>query len=200
MIFPLADYELITASTNLLLALAIGIAFGVVLEQGGLGDARKLIGQFTLTDLSVFKVMFSSIVTASFGLFFCERLGWLNSELIQFADTHLLPQIVGGFLLGVGFAMAGYCPGTTLVGVASGKRDALAALAGLVLGSWLFVVGYEWLAEFYLGNPIVQDKLYQLTALSHAGWVFLLGIAAVIGFAFAERIEQKQQSLEAKYA
>ena len=54
-------------------AVLIGIAFGFALERAGLGSARKLTGQFYGTDFTVFKVMFSAILTAM--LFAARTLG-----------------------------------------------------------------------------------------------------------------------------
>ncbi|HEY3885927.1 MAG TPA: hypothetical protein VGL62_12000 [Vicinamibacterales bacterium] len=59
--------------TPLLAPFVIGIAFGAALEQAGFGNARKLAAQFYFTDLTVFKVMFSAILTAMPGVF------WLRS-------------------------------------------------------------------------------------------------------------------------
>ena len=73
--------------SDLLLALAIGVAFGAALEQAGLGSAKKLTGQFYLTDLTVFKVLFSAIVTAMLGLFWLARLGWIDLASIAMPDA-----------------------------------------------------------------------------------------------------------------
>ena len=64
---PLYPYEMISQMANLLLGLAIGVGFGFVLESSGLGNARKLVGQFLLKDMAVFKVMFTAIITAMLG-------------------------------------------------------------------------------------------------------------------------------------
>src|SRR5439155_21312236 len=56
MIAPFFDYGYLGAQAALVAALVIGIAFGWCLESAGMGSARKLAGQFYLTDLTVFKV------------------------------------------------------------------------------------------------------------------------------------------------
>jgi uncharacterized protein len=48
-------------------------------------------------------------------------------------------------VFGVGFALSGYCPGTCVVGAGEGRRDALAALAGGIVGALLFTVLYRWI-------------------------------------------------------
>ena len=75
---PLAETGALGATGSLLAALALGFAFGWCLERGGLGSARKLAGQFYFTDLTVFKVMFSALLTAMLGAFWLDRLGVLD--------------------------------------------------------------------------------------------------------------------------
>ena len=74
---PFFELGLFGERGALWIALGIGIAFGACLERAGLGNARKLVGQFYRTDFTVFKVMFSAIVTAMLGAFWLGRLGVL---------------------------------------------------------------------------------------------------------------------------
>lgn len=186
---PLYPYEIISSSWNLILALVIGVAFGFVLERGGLGNARKLVGQFLLTDLTVFKVMFSAILTAMLGLFFLSAMGLLNLQLIEFSDSYLLPQAIGGLLLGAGFAIAGYCPGTTLVGMATGKTDALYCFIGLFVGSWLFSLIFGVIESFYSSTQLIDDHLSQLLNVQTGTIIFTVIAIAIAGFWLSEKIE-----------
>ena len=186
---PLYPYELISSSWNLVLALVIGVAFGAVLERGGLGNARKLIGQFLLTDLTVFKVMFSAILTAMLGLFFLSAMGLLNVQLIEISDSYLMPQVIGGLLLGAGFAIAGYCPGTTLVGMATGKTDALYCFIGLFVGSWLFSLSFSVIESFYSSTQLTDDHLSQLLNVQTGTIIFAIIVIAIAGFWLSEKIE-----------
>src|SRR4029077_13761555 len=81
----------------------IGFAFGWFLERGGLGHAPKLAGQFFLTDLTVFKVLFSALGTAMLGAFCLDRIGLLDLDLVYLPETFVIPQAVGGALFGAGF-------------------------------------------------------------------------------------------------
>jgi hypothetical protein len=80
------------AVSELLIALAIGVAFGFALERAGLGSARKLTGQFFFRDFTVLKVMFSAILTAMLGTFWLGPLGLIDFAFLYIPDTHLLPQ------------------------------------------------------------------------------------------------------------
>ena len=75
---PLTETGVLGALGELVVAPLIGFGFGWFLERGGLGHAPKLAGQFYLTDLTVFKVMFSALVTAMLGAFWLDRIGLLD--------------------------------------------------------------------------------------------------------------------------
>jgi uncharacterized protein len=191
---PLHSYDLIASLVHLALAGLIGICFGFVLERAGLGDAKKLIKQFLLKDLAVFKVMFTAIVTAMFGLFFLSAFNLINLELVQMSDSYIQPQIVGGLLLGIGFALSGYCPGTSIVGLASGKLDALVCLAGLFVGSWMFAIAFDAIEPFYLSTHLEQRTLMDWLALEYGTLTLCIAVIAILGFLVAEALESRQES------
>jgi uncharacterized membrane protein YedE/YeeE len=122
----------------LLIAVGLGFGFGFVLERAGFGRSTKLAGQFYLHDMTVFKVMFSAIVTAMLGVLVLEGLGLLDLTALSesaLSFTYLWPMVAGGFLLGVGFIVSGYCPGTSVVATASGNLDGLVTVVGVVTGT-----------------------------------------------------------------
>jgi len=121
---------------SLIVAFLIGIGFGFFLERAGFGSARKLVSQFYLDDLAVFKVMFTAIATAMLGATYLAWAGFLDLSLVYLVPTYWVAQVVGGLVLGVGFVVGGYCPGTSLVSTATGKLDGL-----------VFVVPTDWLAQ-----------------------------------------------------
>ena len=175
----------------LVAALIIGIAFGWCLESAGMGSARKLAGQFYLTDLTVFKVMFSAIVTAMLGVFWLGRLGVLDISRVYVPETYLVPQLVGGLIFGVGFALGGLCPGTSCVAAATGRLDGVA----LVLGMWSGVLAtglfFPALATFYERTPRGVLTLPQIAHMTYGSAVLLVVLAALAGFVAAERIEAR---------
>ena len=103
----------------------IGIAFGMTLESAGFGNSKLLAAQFYFKDMRVFKVMFTAIIVAMTLIFLSSALGLLDYNLIWVPPTYLWPGIVGGLIMGVGFIIGGFCPGTSLVGMATGKLDAV---------------------------------------------------------------------------
>ncbi len=176
--------------TNVLLPLVIGIAFGAALERAGLGNARKLTGQFFLTDLTVFKVMFTAIVTAMLGLFWLSRLGWIDLDTLAIPETYLRPQITGGLVFGAGFALAGLCPGTSCVAAASGRGDGVAVIAGLFSGVLLSGFAFPLLLDFYDSDARGAWTLPSLLHVPYGTAVLGVVLIALAGFAAAERLER----------
>jgi hypothetical protein len=117
---------------------AIGAAFGAVLENAGFGDSRKLAAQFYLKDMTVLKVMFTGILTACLLIFLLAALGYLDVSQLFVNPTFLWPGIVGGLVMGVGFVIGGYCPGTSLVSMASLKVDGMLFFLGAIVGAGVF--------------------------------------------------------------
>jgi uncharacterized protein len=187
---PFFKFGLFGDNVSLVVAFLIGIGFGFFLERAGFGSARKLTAQFYFTDLSVFKVMFSAIVTAMVGLFYLSWMGFVDLSLVYLTPTYLMPQVVGGLILGVGFVVGGYCPGTSCVGVATGRADAGVYLLGILAGIIVFGEGYPLLKDFYLGTPMGQVTLPTLLNIPYGVIVFLVVLMAIGGFAGATRVEK----------
>jgi len=188
---PLTEYGALGERGSLAAALAIGVAFGWCLERSGLGNARKLVGQFYGTDLAVFKVMFSAIVTAMLGAFWLSRLGVLDLGRVYVPETWLLPQLVGGVVFGAGFGVAGLCPGTSCVAAATGRGDGAAVMAGFfagVLAMGLVVPGIE---RFYDGTARGTFTLPSLLGVPQGVVVLAVVVVALVGFRGAGWIERR---------
>jgi uncharacterized membrane protein YedE/YeeE len=175
----------------MLVAALVGVGFGVALERAGLGHAPKLAGQFTLTDFTVFKVMFTAIITAMLGAFWASRLGMLDLARVYVPETFLAPQLLGGAVFGVGFALAGLCPGTSCVSAATGRGDGLAVVLGFFAG----VLGTGALLPRMLGiyqsTPRGTLLLPRVLGVPYGVVVLAVVSVAMIGFYVAERVEQR---------
>ena len=172
-------------------ALPIGIAFGWFLERAGLGNARKLAAQFYLKDLTVFKVMFSAIVTAALGLFWFHRLGLLDITQVAVPPTFLLPQLAGGLIFGAGFILGGLCPGTSCVAAATGRLDGLAVVIGMFGGVFAFEAALAVLQPFYESTARGSLTFDQLTGLNRSVLVFVLTAVALAAFVGARALERR---------
>ena len=187
---PLTETGSLGPSGALIAAIAIGFAFGWFLERGGLGSAPKLAGQFYLTDLTVFKVMFSALVTAMLGAFWLDRLGLLQLDLVYLPETFVVPQAVGGVLFGAGFLVAGLCPGTSCVAAAAGRRDGVAVMAGMLLGVWVFNLAFDWIAPIYSATPLGAVRLTDVAGINLGAGVAAVTAVAIAGFVVANRLER----------
>lgn len=130
------------------LSILLGFFFGFFLERAGFSSACKLTAQFYFKDFSVLKVMFTAIVVAMLGLAWLGFLGWVDMSQVFIPPTFLWPQIVGGLLLGAGFILGGYCPGTSVAAAAVGKLDALFFIAGIFIGIFAFGSSLPSIAAF----------------------------------------------------
>lgn len=188
MILPLFPAGAFGETASFAVAGLTGVAFGFVLERGGLGSSRKLAGQFYFTDFTVFKVMFTAIVTAMLGVLVLSKLGLMDVSRLAVPETWLLPQLLGGLLFGAGFVMGGLCPGTSCVAAASGKLDAVALIGGMLAGTLLFGEIYPLIARFYDSTPMGRFTLPTLLHLPESLVVGLVAAMAVGAFALLPRI------------
>lgn len=183
-------------SMGLVIAFVIGIGFGFFLERAGFGSARKLTAQFYLTDMAVFKVMFTAIITAMLGIFYLGWIGFLDVSLVYLTPTYLLPQITGGLILGIGFAIGGYCPGTACVAVSTGKIDGLIFVVGVLAGIFVFGEAFPIVKGFYSASPMGRVTLPELFGIPYGVVVFFVVLMAVGGFALATWVEKVMAAKE----
>ena len=140
MTLPLYMKDFFGYYSGLAIATAIGLAFGFVLERSGFGRASILAAQFYFTNMRVLKVMFTSIVTTLLGMTILAGAGVLDMSALSIPATFLWPQLAGGLLLGMGFIVSGYCPGTGLACAAAGRLDGLIAIIGMLTGALVFIL------------------------------------------------------------
>ena len=189
-LLPLYPQDAFGFPTGLLLGTLIGFAFGFVLERAGFGNAKNLAAQFYLTDTRVLKVMFSAIATACAGIGLLAGFGVLDLSLLTVPETFIGPHVVGGLLLGIGFIVSGYCPGTGVVAMASGKWDGLMSIVGVMIGSLLFGFVYGPLEGFYRSGAMGSVTIAQALGLPFpvlAAGVVLMAVGCFLG---AEKLEQ----------
>lgn len=187
---PLVVNEVISENTNLLLAFFIGIAFGFVLEQGGFSSSRKLAGVFYGYDTVVLKVFFTGAITAMLGLLFFSLFGWVDLSLVYVNETFLWSTLVGGVIMGAGFIMGGYCPGTSFCGAAIGKIDAYIFIIGLFIGVFIFGEAYNLLEPLYMAEFWGSPRISEYFGISEGVTVLIVILAAVAMFWGAEWAEK----------
>lgn len=165
--------EALPSRAQLLLGLIFGIAFGFLLQKGGVAKYEILIGQLLLKDFTVAKVILSAVVVGMIGIGLMRQAGWVQSHV---KPTKVWANVIGGLIFGAGFGLAAYCPGTGAAALGQGNLDALAVVAGLMAGSYVYALFSKRLdASIGSWNDLGEKTLDGALGVSH--WVFMLGFA-----------------------
>ncbi len=188
---PFFKFGYFNDEVSLIVAFVIGISFGFVLERGGFGSGRMLAAQFYFTDMRVFKVMFTAIVTAMIGLFYLTWIGFLDLSLVYMGNTYIVPQVVGGLILGVGFVIGGYCPGTSGVAIATGRIDAIVYALGGLFGIFVFGEMFPWIEDFFNSTNMGRINIPSLLGIDYGIIILIVILLAIAGFTGAEWGEKK---------
>jgi len=199
MIAPFAVLHEWSNGINYVFAFIIGIGFGWALEAAGFGNSKKLAWQFYFRDLTVFKVMFTAIVTAMTGIIYLDAFGMLDVSNIGINPTYLWSGIAGGLIMGIGFAIGGYCPGTSFTGLATLKIDAIFYIIGALIGMFFFGEIAPLIEPFYGGKysgDMGTITIYKFLGVSAGAVGFIVLIIALAGFYGAEWIEKKNGKIE----
>ena len=175
-----------------LAAFVIGLLFGIALERAGFGSSRRLAGVFYFEDMAVVKVMFTALVTAMLGLAYLLTFGWIAPDAVYFMPTVYGAQLVGGLIFGVGFVMGGWCPGTSAVGIASGKVDAMFFFGGAVVGSIFFNEVFSLVKPLYTWGEAGVVFIYQSLGMSLGAFPLLFTLIAVGCFWAVEFLEESR--------
>jgi len=188
---PLVANDLISADTNLLFAFLIGIGFGFVLEGAGFSSSRKLAGLFYGYDTVVLKVFFTAAITAMIGLLFFSLFGWIDLELIYINPTFLYSAIAGGVIMGAGFILGGFCPGTSFCAASIGKIDGMVFVIGLFIGIAIFTEGYALWEDLYNAKFLGIPKISEFLGLKDGLMALIIVLAAFSMFWIGEWAEKK---------
>jgi rhodanese-related sulfurtransferase len=172
-----------------LVYLLIGMAFGAILEMCGFGDSRKLAAQFYFKDMTVLKVMFTGIVVACVLIFLSSSLGLLNYDRLWVNPTYLYPEIVGGLIMGVGFIIGGFCPGTSVVAASTLKLDGIFFVLGGLFGIWGFGESVGYFQSFFYSSYFGRLTLFDWLGTSPGVVVLLVVCMALVMFYLAEIAE-----------
>lgn len=143
--------------TTIILAIVIGGAFGFMLDRVGATNPDYIIGMLRLSKLHLMKTILLAIGVASVLLFGALLAGIADPGNLSVKTAHL-GVLLGGALLGVGFAVAGYCPGTGLAAGATGRKDALVFVLGGLAGAGAFMASYEWVKATGILNNVLGGK------------------------------------------
>ena len=171
---------------SIVLAILIGFGFGFVLFKIGAADPDKIMGMLRLKDMHLMKAILTGIGVASLLLFAGMLIGVIDPGHLDVKGMYwgIIP---GGLLLGLGWAIAGFCPGTGVVAAGSGRKDAWFFILGGLVGAALYMAAYEsvnatGMLEAIWGGKATLVSTGNSTAWIDAAWSPYL--AMVIGVVF----------------
>lgn len=171
---------------SVITALLFGLAFGFLLQKGGVAKYNVLIGQLLLQDFTVVKIMVSAIIVGMVGIFTLNHFAKVNLHL---KPIRIGAQTIGGLLFGAGFALLAYCPGTGAAALGQGSWDVLFGMAGLIAGSYLFAEMSGWLKKTVetwgeKGKLTIPDLLH----LPRLPFAYAMAVLLTVGLFFLQRV------------
>lgn len=176
---------------SLLIAFLIGIGFGFALERAGFSSSRKLAGMFYGYDTTVIKVFFTAALVALIGSQFMSYIGLLDLSKVYVNEFYTGASIIGGIIMGAGFVMGGFCPGTGLSAVSIGKIDAMFFLGGGFLGAFLFAESWPLINGLANSGNKGPLRINEIMGISPAIFTLLLILVAVGMFWLSELAEKR---------
>ena len=188
---PLVNNGIISGGINSLFAVLIGVLFGYALQRSGFTNSKKISAAFYMKDVDVPVVMFTAIITASIGLWGMSLLGLIDLGKMYFLPSFLLPMIVAGFIFGIGMAVGGFCPGTSLASMVTGKIDAMVFVGGFLIGSLFFGDFYSLWDDFYNSTAKGVWRIDQLFNINLGLAVLLITLLGVFGSIGMRRLQYK---------
>ncbi len=160
--------------TSILLAIVIGMVFGAALDRTGASNPNWIVRMLNLTNLHLMKTILLAIGTGSVLMFGGQMLGLVDVGHMSVKSAYV-GVFIGGLMLGTGWAISGYCPGTGLCAAASGRKDALFFIAGGLLGAAAYMVSYPWWKSTGMLDNLAGGKV-TLGAVPGAGYDGLTGL------------------------
>ena len=188
---PLLLNGVIDQGWSLVLMFIIGLAFGLILEQAGFSSSRKLVGIFFGYDFVVLKVFFTAGITAMVGLIFLQYFGLIDMKMVFINSNHLWSAVIGGVIMGFGFMLGGFCPGTSITAAVIGKIDAWIFIAGIFIGIFVFGSFNDVFSKLFTGYYFDGELLYNTLSISRAWFVMMMIIMAIVAFAVGHYFENK---------
>ena len=159
----------------LLYALLVGVAMGALIQRAGASSPRMILASLRLENLSIIKFMATTIAIGSVAAYLMSLFMPMHFDI---KPTYVIGVGLGGLIFGTGFAVGGYCPGTCVVGVGEGRRDAWAALLGGIVGALVFTLVYDAIAGALI-KPMDYGKITLASVLHASPLAVAIGLAAV---------------------
>lgn len=188
---PLFPLGIIDQGWYLVIIFLIGLFFGLVLEQSGFSSSRKLAGVFYGYDFVVLKVFFTAGITAMSGLVILGYFELIDLNLLNINSNFLLSAVTGGVIMGFGFILGGFCPGTSLTGAVIGKIDAMVFVVGVFLGIFIFGLTGNTFNSLFSGYYFDRELISETLGVGKHFMVFVWIVMALASFGVASWFEKR---------
>ncbi len=170
---------------ELILGLVTGVLFGALLQQGRVLRFEKQVGAMLLKDMTILKFMLSAIIVGMVGIHLLVDMGLIKMSI---KGTFVAANLVGGLLFGIGWAVAGYCPGTSVGAIGEGRWHAIWAVLGMLAGAAVYAEAYPLIKDSLLTwGDFGKITLASATGINHWVWIVLLSAVFVALFAWFEK-------------
>ncbi len=161
---------------ELFLGIVTGAIFGFLLQKARVLRFEKQVGFLLLADMTIIKFMFSAIAT---GLVLVYAMNDMGLVVLSPKSTVLGAQIIGGLIFGLGWAILGYCPGTSVGALAEGRVHAFWGILGMLGGAALYAEAYPALRTSVLTwGDFGKTTLPELPGVNH--WIVIVAALALI--------------------
>ncbi|HAS84215.1 MAG TPA: YeeE/YedE family protein [Verrucomicrobia bacterium] len=170
---------------ELILGLVTGVLFGALLQQGRVLRFEKQVGAMLLKDMTILKFMLSAIIVGMIGIHLLVDMGLIKMSI---KGTFVAANLVGGLLFGIGWAVAGYCPGTSVGAIGEGRWHAVWAVLGMLAGAAVYAEAYPLIKDSLLSwGDFGRITLASATGINHWVWIVVLSAVFIALFAWFEK-------------
>ncbi|HNQ23256.1 MAG TPA: YeeE/YedE thiosulfate transporter family protein [Phycisphaerae bacterium] len=172
-------------TTEQWLGLVTGVLFGFLLQKGRVLRFDKQVGAMLLKDMTIFKFMLAAILVGMVGL---HVLAGLEVIKLSHKPLNVGAVLIGGALFGTGWAVMGFCPGTSIGALGEGRWHAVFAIIGMVAGAALFAELYPFLERTVLAwKDFGKVGLPEVLGISPWPVVLVLWVGVVALFFWFEK-------------
>lgn len=188
---PLTYFGEISTEWNYVIAIFIGMAFGYIMEASGFSSSRKLIGVFYGYDFAVIRVFITATLVAIIGLLYMGYFGWIDYSVLFVHPTFIFSATIGGIIMGFGFIIGGFCPGTSLCALAIGKIDGWVFTIALFVGIFIYSLVFPFIEPYYNMGDMGHITISEYLNISNAWFTFGFAVIAVAIFYVTSVIRKK---------